>query len=113
MGAQPKQKETIQRLRMQLQKMERVLLERGSRQFLSSGSPEIDSLLPQGGFPRGALTELVGQEGEGTLSVALNAVALESRRKAVALVDGRGTFYALGMNQMGVDWRRFCVVCPP
>lgn len=57
------------------------------RAGLPSGLRALDAALPWGGFPRGALTELlVEADGLGELSVLLPALAELTRRERVALV---------------------------
>ncbi len=61
---------------------------------LSSGLAPLDEALPNGGFPRGRLTELRGPMMSGKLTVAQHAVgaALTGGRRC-AWVDLPGTFY--------------------
>jgi hypothetical protein len=70
-----------------------------------SGLAELDALLPGGGWPRGALSEiLIGQDGLGECSLVLPTLAmLTQARKRVALIAPPYIPYAPALAAAGVD----------
>ena len=71
-----------------------------------TGIQEIDTLL-QGGFPVGALSEIVGQECSGRTSLALAFVAgLTQEGKVCAWVDVSDTLHPESAAALGVDLSR-------
>ena len=72
---------------------------------LSTGLADLDALLPGGGWPRGALTEiLIGQDGLGECSLVLPALAALTRaRRRVALVAPPYIPYAPALAGAGID----------
>jgi hypothetical protein len=70
-----------------------------------TGLDELDALLPGGGWPRGALSEiLIGQDGIGECSLVLPALAaLTQARQRVALVAPPYIPYAPALVAAGVD----------
>jgi protein ImuA len=81
--------------------------------FASSGRPEVDVLLPGGGFPRGALTELAGGHASGKTALALSALAAAMGQDGLAaFVDGRCELYPPAAAAFGVDLDRLLVVRP-
>ncbi|OFX19625.1 MAG: hypothetical protein A2V77_07115 [Anaeromyxobacter sp. RBG_16_69_14] len=81
--------------------------------FASSGRPEVDALLPGGGFPRGALTELAGGHASGKTALALSALAAAMGQDGLAaFVDGRGELYPPAAAAFGIDLDRLLVVRP-
>jgi len=101
-------------LREQLRRFEKRWLEQEADAVVGTGEEAIDSLLPHGGFPAGALSEINGALGGGRMTVAwrVMAIALEQGGLA-ACVDGPGWLYPPGANEFGVQWRRLCLVRPP
>jgi recombination protein RecA len=91
-------------------------------QGLSLGIPELDSLLPDGGLPRGSVVELCAA-GEGALATSLGLAACagaqaEARARGAstpwcAFVDPSGTLYGPGVAAAGVELARLLVVRPP
>ncbi len=86
-----------------------------------TGLVDVDELLPSGGFPRGAVTELAAADGLASSStLALRAVAsaqIEARLRGgesalAALVDPTRTFYGPAVRALGVDADRLLVVRP-
>lgn len=77
-----------------------------------TGHAGLDALLPGGGWPRGALTELICQEeGIGELSLLLPALAEISREgRWIALVAPPYIPYAPALAGAGVDLARLLVV---
>jgi hypothetical protein len=96
MGTATRQQEVLEELRRQIHRIERRPARREG--FLTSGRPEVDALLPDGGFPRGALSALSGGPASGKTGVALSALreAQATSGALVAFVDGRGDLYARG-----------------
>lgn len=83
---------------------------------LATGWPELDAVLPDGGFPRGVI-ELAAPRGlGGATSVALAAVRAGQQRSEgawCAWIDPEGTLHAPGVVAAGVDLARMLVVRPP
>jgi protein ImuA len=77
------------------------------------GRPEIDALLPGGGFRRGALTELVGGPASGKAAAALALFASLGPEALLAWIDGPGELYPPAAAAHGVDLARMLVVRPP
>lgn len=70
---------------------------------LASGFAALDDALPWGGFPRGALSEvLVPADGVGELELVLPALAAISRRERIALVAPPYLPYAPALARAGV-----------
>jgi protein ImuA len=104
-------REIIEGLREDIRRIERRPPQRAC--FVSSGRPEIDALLPGGGFPRGALTELAGGPASGKTGVVLSALAAAMGTEGfAAFVDGRGELYPPAVTAFGVDLARLLVVRP-
>jgi len=72
---------------------------------LSTGLAALDALLPGGGWPRGALSEiLIGEDGLGECSLVLPALATLTRsRRRVALIAPPYIPYAPALAAAGVD----------
>jgi protein ImuA len=82
--------------------------------FVSSGRPEVDALLPGGGFPRGALTDLAGGPASGKTGLVLSALASAmGGERLAAFVDGRGELYPPALLAFGIDLDRLLVVRAP
>ncbi len=80
---------------------------------VATGWRMIDALLPGGGFPRGALSALVGGAASGKTAIALAAVAHGTQERGVAaFVDGRHELYPPAAAALGVDLERLLVVRP-
>lgn len=81
---------------------------------VSSGFPELDALLPDGGWPLGALTELlVPNEGIGALQLVLPALArLSQQRRWIAWVAPPYVPYPPALVAAGVDLSRLLFVHP-
>jgi protein ImuA len=79
---------------------------------LSTGHAALDALLPGGGWPRGALTELiVREEGIGEFSLLLPALAALSREaRWIALVAPPHLPYAPALAAAGLALARLLVV---
>ena len=81
---------------------------------LPTGYPELDGLLPGGGWPRGALTEiLTSREGVGALGLVMPALARLSRdRRWLAWVSPPYIPYVPALASAGVDLSRVLLVHP-
>lgn len=76
------------------------------RPISSVGIAPLDELLG-GGFPVGALTELVGEECSGRTSVALSFLSgITSAGKVCAWIDASDTFNPTAAASVGVDLKR-------
>lgn len=82
--------------------------------FEATGLAEVDGLLPGGGFPRGALSEIAGEPGSGKTALCLAAMARAMGEAGLAaFVDGRGELYPPAAAALGVDLARLLIVRPP
>jgi len=110
---QPSQaRDIIEGLREQIRRIERRPPVRAGH--ASSGREEIDALLPGGGFPRGALSELAGGPASGKTALALSALAAAMGEEGLgAYVDGRGQMYPPAAAALGLDLVRLLFVRPP
>lgn len=74
---------------------------------LSTGLPELDAHLPGGGWPQGALSEILfGADGLGELDLLMPAVAaLTAARRRVVMIDPPYLPYAPALQAAGVDLR--------
>jgi protein ImuA len=79
---------------------------------VASGLAAVDAVLPNGGFPRGALSEIGGGPASGKTAVALSLLAAIVPDELVAWVDGRGELYPPAAASRGVDLARLLVVRP-
>ncbi len=79
---------------------------------LPSGLAALDALLPGGGFPLGAVTEiLLPQEGIGELRLLVPALAAQSRQgRWIAWIDPPHVPYAPALAAMGVRLSRVLLV---
>ncbi len=92
-------------------------------EMVSSGCPDLDAILPGGGFRRGTLVEWLGEPGAGAGVLALQAAVAACGREGTLLVaDGDGThtrhsppaerFYPPAAVAAGLDARQLIVVRP-
>jgi hypothetical protein len=79
---------------------------------IASGFHELDALLPGGGWPQGALTEiLVEQEGAGELSLLMPALARLSRTdRWIAWVAPPYLPYAPTLGRAGIELSRLLLI---
>ena len=82
---------------------------------LETGHAHLDQALPDGGWPLGALTELlVAREGVGELSLLMPTLARVSREGGwTVFVDPPWTPYPPAMRGHGIDLERLLVVNTP
>lgn len=83
-------------------------------EHITSGFPELDAALPGGGWPLGALTEVLhDQAGIGELSLFMPALARLSRRgQWLALIAPPYLPYAPALSGHGVDLSRLLLIHP-
>ncbi|MES1930100.1 hypothetical protein SADO_12633 [Salinisphaera dokdonensis CL-ES53] len=81
---------------------------------MSTGSAALDRLLPGGGYPIGAVTELLSSNtGMGELSLLLHGLAARMAahpRRQLAFVAPPGTLHAAALAQSGIDCARLPII---
>lgn len=79
---------------------------------IASGFPSLDAVLPGGGWPTGALTEIVlAREGIGEISLTLPALAhLQAERRDIVWIAPPHVPYAPALAAAGLDLTRFIFV---
>lgn len=110
MGQPEQQHRVIAHLRDQIRRIERRPGRRDG--VIGCGLPEVDGMLPGGGFPRGALSELSGGPASGKTAVALALFSMLGEEVLAAYVDARGELYPPAAAARGVDLSRLLVVRP-
>ena len=84
------------------------------RDFLASGLAELDEALPWGGFPRGALTEILhAQDGIGELYWLLPALRRALLNEPIALINPPYLPYAPALRQAGLPLSKLIWLTPP
>jgi len=79
------------------------LREKPAPEVMSTGIPEVDRITS--GFPRGAITEILGPASSGRTSLLHSALAASTNRQEVsALVDTGDSFDATSAAHAGVDF---------
>ena len=78
---------------------------------MPTGSP-LDAILPQGGLPRGAITEMHGPIGAGRMRVALLALIGAAKSGRGAVVDPMAMFYPPAAAALGMPLERMLLVRP-
>lgn len=87
-----------------------------ARPSVPTGFPELDCLLPGGGWPGGALTELISAtEGIGEVSLFGPALARVSREDGrwIAFIAPPHFLYAPALANLGIDLARIVLVRSP
>lgn len=86
---------------------------------ISSGCPDLDHILPQGGFRFGQLVEwLSAYPGSGAFSWALQSCRMQTtgrqaeKKQSIVVIDLDHTFYPPAALGLGVDLERLVVVRP-
>jgi hypothetical protein len=111
MGSATRQQEVLEELRSQIRRMERRPVRREG--VLACGRPEVEALLPGGGFARGALSSLCGGPASGKTGVALSVLReAQAGGGLAAFVDGRGEIYPPAALALGVNLARLLIVRP-
>jgi hypothetical protein len=111
MGSATRQQEVLEELRSQIRRMERRPARREG--VLTCGRPEVEALLPGGGFARGALSSLCGGPASGKTGVALSVLReAQAGGGLAAFVDGRGEIYPPAALALGVNLARLLIVRP-
>jgi protein ImuA len=110
MSAGTERQLVVARLRDEIRRIERRPGRRSGA--VPCGRPEIDALLPDGGFRRGVLTELAGGPASGKTAVALALFASLGAEELAAFVDGAGELYPPAAATIGVDLARLLVIRP-
>ncbi|HZQ61058.1 MAG TPA: translesion DNA synthesis-associated protein ImuA [Casimicrobiaceae bacterium] len=79
---------------------------------VASGFPPLDAVLPGGGWPSCALTEiLLAREGIGEITLTLPALArLQSQQRSVVWIAPPHVPYAPALAARGIDLERFLIV---
>jgi cell division inhibitor SulA/protein ImuA len=79
---------------------------------IGTGHRELDAVLPGGGWPTGALTEiLLAREGIGEIALTLPALArLQAQRRSVVWIAPPHLPYAPSLAAAGLDLERFVIV---
>jgi hypothetical protein len=104
--------QVVQALVQQVKAIELTPHAQGER--VSSGSPDLDRILPERGFARGSLIEwLSSGPGSGTSTLALRAAVQACRSgQALVVVDRQQAFYLPGAVSWGADPARLVIVRP-
>ena len=88
---------------------------RRSGGVVATGAAALDAMLPGGGLPCGAITELAGpREGGGGLTLAMlfAARAVGASGRCVVMVDRAGEFYLPAAGPLGLEMQQLVVVRP-
>ena len=104
--------ETIRTLRRQMVANH----ETQSRQHtVQTGLSTLDTLLPDGGIPTGAILELISsRSGQFATSVALRSLRpLLDRPGCLAIIDERSEFYSIAAMAQGIPLSRLLLIRPP
>lgn len=100
----------LARLRDEIRRIERRPGRRSGA--VPCGIAAVDGVLPGGGFPRGALSDLAGGPASGKTAVALSLLAGLSGGELAAWVDATGELYPPAAEARGVDLGRLLIVRP-
>jgi protein ImuA len=100
----------LARLREEIRRIERRPGRRDG--VVPCGLAAVDGVLPGGGFPRGALSDLAGGPASGKTAVAIGLLAGLAADDLAAWVDARGELYPPAAAGRGVDLRRLLIVRP-
>lgn len=103
-------RQTIESLRETIRTLEG---RRGASSFVATGWPDVDGLLPGGGLPRGALSDLAGGPASGKTGVTLAALSSAMGQDGLAaFVDARHELYPPAAASAGIALDRLLVVRP-
>jgi protein ImuA len=103
--------DVIQRLRERIPGM----LSISERSGISTGYPDLDRMLADGGLRRGTLVEwLSDAPGSGAATLALSVAAQILREEgALVAIDPAGEFYPVAAADLGIPLERTVIVQPP
>ncbi len=111
--------EVVEQLRRAVQRIEvarrqsRADGSGGDERLVSSGCAALDGLLPEGGFPRGALVEWLGTAGSGAGMLALLAAREAARpTRPLFVLDPRACFFPPAAVACGVAPEQLFLVRP-
>jgi protein ImuA len=112
MASIPDTTDLLATLRENIRRIEGVRPPGSARAPLSSGCPPLDRLLPEAGFPPGALVEWLSDgEGGGAETLAmLTAREALVRGGVLAVLDRRARFYPPAAAALGIDLQQTFVV---
>lgn len=80
---------------------------------ISTGSKKLDNTLGIGGFPKGRITDLFGNEGSGKSSLTMHAIAEAQKEGAVAaFIDAEQAFTPTYAEQLGVNLEELVLIQP-
>ncbi len=119
--------ETVRKLRAKLEAYHRRRAKRAGwvRRFIPTGLAGLDTALPHGGLPCGAVTEIIAADiGVGAMALAMRIARqtmkpaedrdgfqdLEENRRSIVLIDTLDDFYPPGAWQRGVALDRLVVI---
>ncbi len=107
--------DVIQRLQERIDGMERSRLSIADRCGISTGFPDLDRLLADGGLRRGTLVEWLSDgPGSGAATLALRVAAHILREQgAFVVIDEAGDFYPVAAADWGIPLERTAIVRPP
>src|SRR5512142_3321715 len=107
MSVAPPSAAVLARLREEIRRIERRPARRSG--CVPCGLEAVDTVLPGGGFPRGALAELCGGPASGKTGVALALIAALGGGVLAAFLDGRGTLHPPAARAPDVDLARLLI----
>jgi recombination protein RecA len=82
-------------------------------EVISSGSLSLDLALGVGGYPRGRLVEVFGQEASGKTTLALHAIAsVQARGGTAAIIDAEHALDPSYAEKLGVNLEQLLVAQP-
>ncbi|RMF87155.1 MAG: DNA recombination/repair protein RecA, partial [Nitrospinota bacterium] len=82
-------------------------------QVISTGSLSLDAALGVGGFPRGRIIEIFGQEASGKTTLALHAIAEAQRQGGIAaFIDAEHALDPVYARKLGVNTDELLIAQP-
>lgn len=83
------------------------------REIVSTGSVEMDRLLPRRGIQRGSLVEWLGERGHGAATLALVVARYAcAEGRVLVVIDRQGSFYPPSAAALGIELNELIVVRP-
>ena len=81
--------------------------------FIPTGSINLDLALGIGGYPKGRIVEIYGQESSGKTTLTLHAIAEEQKQGGVAaFIDAEHSFDPIYAESLGVDLENLIISQP-